>query len=137
MSHTRRKGKTREQLTNDPKRFSAGRNAHPSCCRAGSCCQCGHGPSCASQHHLGVPWAPSSDQHQDSPNPPTLQTTIRWALPRATPPLGTSASPTSHEDSQVRLCASTTEGILMPCRSPVHHLMAQEQVVSLVLHFHI
>lgn len=51
MSHTRCKGKTREQLTSDPKWFSAGRDAHPSCSRAGSR---GWGPSCASQHHLGA-----------------------------------------------------------------------------------
>lgn len=132
MSHTRRKGKTREQLTSDLKWFSVGRNAHPSCSRARSRCQRGHGLSHASQHHLGALRLLQPDQHGDGLDPPALRSTVRWASLRATPPLCTSASPTSHKDSGVWLCASATEGTPTPCRSPVHHLMAQEQVTSLI-----
>lgn len=69
MSHTWCKGKTREQLTSDPNRFSARRNAHPSYSRARSRCQHGHGPSCTSQHHLGVPQAPSTRPALGQPEP--------------------------------------------------------------------
>jgi len=136
MSHTRCKGKIRERLTSDPKRFSGGRSMQPPA----------PGPGATARVNMACPTlagttqehsqAPSPGQHWDGPNPPAPRSTIRWASPRATPPLGTAASPTSHEEPGVRLRASTTEGPPKPCRSPARHLVAQQQLMSLLLHFH-
>lgn len=77
---------------------------------------------------------------------PTSTRTARTLLPcrpplrglRQEPPLlwAPLQAPRSTRTWGVWLCASPTEGPSTPCRSPVHHLMAQERVMSLVLHFH-
>lgn len=108
-------GRDRRRLSSDPKCFGAGRNAHPSGSRLG-------GDASADMAHWETPWHCQPARHWGS-------LTCRahsGGLPRDTPTLGTSARTWG-------LCFYI-KGSPMLCKSPVHPVMEQEQIMFLVLH---